>query len=111
MRLRRGEIDMPLQGGPDTLRAVYGAGAPTDGAMTATGGDTYILVADWPPDSGAPAIRTIHQFGSATLDESSPHFADQAPLFAEERWKTPPLSLDALLAEATADYAPGKRGR
>lgn len=108
VRLKRGDLDLPLDGGPDTLRAVYPAGSPAEGEQAASGGDTYILYADWPADGGAPTIRTIHQFGAATLDASSPHYGDQAPLFAQEEWKSPPMTLDALLAEATADYRPGR---
>lgn len=106
VRLKRGDLSLPLDGGPDILRAVYARGDPADGALTATGGDTYILYADWPPDGGAPEIRTIHQFGAATLDKTSPHYADQALLFVREEWKAPPMTLDALLAEATTDYRP-----
>jgi penicillin amidase/acyl-homoserine-lactone acylase len=107
VRLRRGAVDLPIDGGPDTLRAVYPAGSPAEGARAAAGGDTYIVYADWPAD-GPPIIRTIHQFGSATLDQSSPHYADQAPLFAAKQWRTPPMDLDALLEEATRDYRPGR---
>lgn len=107
VKLQRGEHALALDGGPDTLRAVYPAGDPADGVMNAAGGDTYILYADWPPGETA-RIQTIHQFGAATLDETSPHYDDQAPLFAREEWKTPPMSLETLLEEATADYRPGK---
>lgn len=105
VQLQRGEYAFALDGGPDTLRAVYPSGDPADGVMRAAGGDTYILYADWPP-GGAARIQTIHQFGSATLDKVSPHYNDQAPLFAREEWKTPPMSLESLLEEATADYRP-----
>ena len=107
MRLNRGDKSLPLDGGPDTLRAVYPDIPSRAGKWSAGGGDTYILYADWSPE-GAVAIKTIHQFGSATLDRSSPHYADQAPLFAEEQWKTPPLTLEAALAEKTRDYRPGR---
>lgn len=107
VRLNRGDVTLPLHGGPDTLRAVYPDGLGDEGEMTAVGGDTYILYADW-SGPGDVAIKTIHQFGAATLDESSPHFADQAPIFAAEKWRTPPMEMDALLAEATRDYRPGR---
>lgn len=105
-RLKRGGVDLPLDGGPDTLRAVYGVGELAEGPLTAAYGDTYIMAVDWAPD-GTQTIRTIHQFGAATLDAGSPHYADQAPLFAEGRWKTPPMDLDALLDEATSDRTVG----
>ena len=98
-RLRRGAVDLPVDGGPDALRANYGLDGERDGALRAAFGDTYIMAVDWAPD-GAQTIRTIHQFGAATLDAASPHYADQAPLFAEKQWKTPPMQLEALLEQA-----------
>lgn len=107
MRLKRGKVDLPLDGAPDTLRAIYPADASVSHVWEGGGGDSYILYADWAPD-GSQTIKTIHQFGSATLDETSPHYADQAPLFANEEWKEPPMSLDALLKQATSDERPGR---
>jgi len=107
VRLQRGDLSLEIDGGPDTLRAVYPSGDPAKGAMSAAGGDTYILYADWAPGEKA-RIRTIHQFGAATLDEASSHYSDQAQIFAQEEWKTPPMELEALLLEATADYRPGR---
>ncbi len=108
VRLKRGDVDLALKGGPDTLRAVYPGGDPAQGALEALGGDTYILYADW-NGSRDIEIKTIHQFGAATLDEASPHYADQAPIFVAEEWKSPPMTLEALLAEATSDDRIGGR--
>lgn len=108
MRLRRGEHDLALNGGPETLRAVYPDDSEADRAWTAAGGDTYILYADWPAE-GEPIIQSIHQFGAATLDRKSPHYDDQAPLFVDERWKRPPMGYGALLEEATSDRRIGGR--
>ena len=106
-RLKRGEIDLAIDGAPDVLRAIYSIDDPKDGSLNAIAGDCYILYADWDED-GNQKIRTIHQYGSATQDETSAHYADQVELFVSEDFKTPPLKLDALLAEATRDYRPGK---
>ena len=105
VRLKRGDLSLALNGGPDTLRAVYPQ-EDGDGPYKSVGGDTYILYADW---SGARdvEIKTIHQFGAATLDETSPHYADQAPVFVAEEWKSPPMDLQSLTAEATRDYTVG----
>jgi penicillin amidase/acyl-homoserine-lactone acylase len=106
-RLKRGDLDLPLDGGPDTLRAIYALSDVANGPAEAIAGDTYIMVVEWAAD-GTQTIRTIHQFGAATLNEASPHYSDQATLFQEGQFKHPPMTLDAVLAEATADYHPGR---
>ncbi len=105
VRLKRGEFSLPLNGGPDTLRAVYPQ-EDGEGALKSVGGDTYILYADW-SGAGDVEIKTIHQYGAATSRPASPHYDDQAPVFAAQEWKTPPMELRALIAEAARDYTVG----
>lgn len=109
-RIIRGTADMPIQGGPDILRAVYGRKSDEDGRLGAEGGDTYIMFVEWDED-GNVSSESIHQFGSATIDEASTHFADQVPLFAEE--KTTPVLLDWEAFEPTIaeSYRPGEHQR
>jgi len=103
-RLARGDKSWPLNGGPDTLRAVYVAGdLAKDKFRSGRAGDTYIVIADWAPD-GSYTLDTINQFGSATVDANSPHYADQAPLFAAEKFKRPAMKLEDVLKEAERDY-------
>lgn len=106
-RLKRGDINLPVDGAPDTLRAIYSISDYAKGPGEAVAGDTYVIVAEWTKE-GTRRIRTVHQFGAATLDAKSPHYADQAPLFAAKEWKTPAMTLEAVLAEATRDYRPGR---
>ena len=107
-RVLRGSRSWPTDGGPDTLRAMYAAGdLAKDKFRSGRAGDVYVAMADWAPD-GTYRIDTIHQYGSATLDASSPHYDDQSPIFAEKKWKQPPMTLAGVLAEATRDYRPGK---
>lgn len=106
-RLIRGDLSLPVDGGPDTLRAIYSVADLSKGPGEAVAGDTYIMLVEWLPD-GNQRLRTVHQFGAATLQQSSPHFADQAPLFAQEEFKEPAMALSALLTEATRDYRPGR---
>ena len=84
-RLRHGKVDLPVYGGPDTLRAIYGAPA-ADGRRVGNNGDGFIMLIEWAPD-GAVTSRSIHQFGAATMRRESPHYSDQSPLFATQRWK------------------------
>jgi acyl-homoserine-lactone acylase len=108
-RFRRGTYDAAIDGGPDTYRAVYGV-PQKDGTLTAVDGDTFIMFVTW-DRNGQLSSESIHQFGSATLDKTSKHYADQSPLFVA--MKTKPVWLtDAQLAGHVAeDYAPGGGGR
>jgi len=108
-RLRRGGVDLPVDGGPDTLRAIYGEPGP-DGKLTAVAGDTFIMIVEWDRD-GVLKSRSIHQFGSATLDKASKHYADQAPLFAAKRFKPVLFTEEQLRNHITEDYRPGERSR
>jgi penicillin amidase/acyl-homoserine-lactone acylase len=105
-RIRRGQVDLPLDGGPDIFRAVYGRPEP-DGRLRALGGDTYVMFVTWDRD-GELSSRSIHQFGSATLDESSPHYADQTPLFAAMKTKPVLFTEDQLKGHVKRDYRPGE---
>jgi penicillin amidase/acyl-homoserine-lactone acylase len=108
-KIKRGDYSWPTNGGPDTLRAVYARGdLSKDQFLTGAAGDTYIVIADWAPD-GTYTLDTIHQFGSATNNAGSPHYADQSPIFAAEQFKRPPMTLDKLVPEATRDYRPGRK--
>ncbi len=99
-RLRRGEVDLPLAGGPDALRAVYaGDHLRDDGHLVAAGGDSYIMVVDWDEKGRLQPLRTVHQFGAASARPGSPHYADQTALFAAERFKLLPWDRKRLLDE------------
>ena len=110
-RIIRGDVSVPLDGAPDVLRAIYADrdGLEKEGVLNAFAGDTHIFVADWAPN-GRVTVDSIHNFGSATLDETSPHYNDQVELFSKGGYKRIAMTLDAVLAgEVTADYAPGER--
>ncbi|MDQ0463675.1 penicillin amidase/acyl-homoserine-lactone acylase [Caulobacter ginsengisoli] len=106
-RIRRGSVDLGIDGGPDTLRAVYGK-PDAKGRLEAMAGDTFIMFVSW-DRYGVLSSKSIHQFGSATLDKGSRHYADQTPLFVKEQLK-PVLFTEAQLAgNIEADYRPGQR--
>ena len=104
-RLRRGDLDLGLGGGPDILHAVY-AEPTEDGRLRGTAGDSYVLLVEWGP--GGVRSRSIHQFGSATLDARSPHYADQAVLFAKRMTKPVWLDEPDIRANLAHEYTPPK---
>ena len=109
-RIVRGKENHPLDGAPDVLRAIYADkdGVPTEGYLNAFAGDTHIMVADWASD-GTLLAESIHQYGSATVDESSPHYDDQVEMFANGEFKTLAMTLEQVLPTAEEDYRPGDR--
>lgn len=106
-RFRRGPIDRPASGGPDVLRAIEDFELEPDGTYTARSGDSLVMFVEW-DGAGRQRVETIHQFGSATLDASSPHYADQTPLFLDEQTKAVPLEEAELRQQLERDYRPGE---
>jgi penicillin amidase/acyl-homoserine-lactone acylase len=105
-RMRRGKVDLPIDGGPDIFRAIYGR-PDRDGRLNAFIGDTYVMFVDWDPN-GKVSSRSIHQYGAATLDETSPHYADQAPLFAAMATKPVWFTEAELAGNIARTYRPGE---
>jgi acyl-homoserine-lactone acylase len=106
-RLVRGTVNLPISGAPDTLRAVYPRELRDDGQLHMSAGDTWIALVEWDAD-GQQSARVISPFGSATLDETSPHYADQAALFVNEDWRPALLTKADVEADASRTYHPGR---
>jgi acyl-homoserine lactone acylase PvdQ len=85
LRLRRGDLDLPLAGAPDTLRALRWS-TDADGRLSADFGDGFMMVMDWAPD-GSLTTRVIHQWGSSEHPDS-PHYNDQSEMYARREWRT-----------------------
>ena len=103
-RIVRGQVDLGLAGGPDTLHAVYGdwKGDHLEGMA----GDCYVLMVHWSKD-GTLESREIHQFGSATEDETSPHYAAQVPLFAKCATRPVWMNESEIRQHLEREYRPG----
>lgn len=84
LRLRRGTIDLPLTGSPDALRAI-GWEPDSDGRLAADFGDSFLMFVRWNRD-GVVSSSSVQPFGQSS-DPTSPHYADQAELFADQRTK------------------------
>ena len=105
-RLIRGKVNVPIPGGPDVYRAVY-AEKQANGTLKANGGDTFIMFVTWDKDGGLSS-RSIHQYGSATLDATSPHYADQAVMFANMQTKPVLFNRTDLNGQIERSYRPGR---
>jgi acyl-homoserine-lactone acylase len=104
-RLIHGDVDLPLGGGPETIRAVYGR--PTDdGRFRGVAGDSYVALVAWSAEGEVSSV-TVHQFGAATDDPDDPHHDDQAPLFAAEVFTPTWFDADDLAAHVEQRYRPG----
>ena len=106
-RLQRGDLDLGLGGGPDLLHAVYGEQLD-DGRLQGRQGDSYVALVTW-DSNGNVQSRSIHQYGSATLDEASPHYADQAPLFAQQELKPVWFNEGDIRSNLEREYRPGEQ--
>ncbi len=103
-RLQRGSVDLPRDGGPDLLRASYGD-MSKDGKVIGNDGDGYIMLVRWDA-KGAVQAFSIHQFGSATLDAASPHYADQSPLYVRRELKEAWFADGDVRSHASRVYSP-----
>ena len=103
-RLVRGDKNLPLGGGPDTLRAIYGR-PQEDGTLAGVAGDCFFQFVEWDKD-GQLNAWAMNQFGSSPGNPDSPHHSDQAPLFAEEKLRKVPFTRAEVLAKAKRTYRP-----
>lgn len=90
LRLRQGpgryRVDLPLDGGSDTLRASTLWDVDKDGRLSVKHGDSFLMFVEWAPGQKVRS-ESIQPFGAATTRPDSPHFADQAKLFVRHRLK------------------------
>ena len=108
IRVRQGNTDLPMDGGPDTLRAAtLWDESPDDHRLLVKHGDSFIMFVEWPKD-GPVRSRSIQPFGAATTRPNSPHYADQAALFVEKRTKPVYFTRESLEGHSERRYRPGQ---
>ena len=101
LRLRQGDVDLPLDGGSDTLRASTLFDVHDDGRLAVRHGDSFIQWVEW--SAGRPvASRSIQPFGSATTRPRSPHYTDQSTLFVQHKLKPVHFFRQDVLANAVS---------
>ena len=109
LRLRRGSgraggphsVDLPLDGGSDTLRASTTWDVAKDGRLAVKHGDSFILWAEWRPGQRVRS-RSIQPFGAATTRPGSMHYTDQSTLFVQHRLKPVHFWREDVLANAAS---------
>ena len=101
LRLRQGDVDLPLDGGSDTLRASTTWDVDEDGRLSVRHGDSFIQWVEWLPGERVSS-RSIQPFGAATTRPASPHYTDQAMLFVQHRLKPVHFWHDDVVAHAAS---------
>ena len=101
--IKRGDKELPLDGGPDLLRAIYSK--MDDNRKVATGGDCFFQIVEW-DENGNLSAESIHQFGSATLDKNSIHYNDQSVFFSNLKMKPSFIYFDQLKPFIKKSYNP-----
>ena len=105
LRVERGALSLPVNGGPDALRAIYWHRDDETGRLAGYTGDSYIMNVEWLP-GGRLASRSIHQYGAASTRPQSKHYADQAPLFVRQQYKPIWFEADDLKPHVERQYRP-----
>ncbi len=86
IRIRQGKVDLPDDGGGDTLRAATSWNVDPDGRLSIKHGDSFVMLIEWGKD-GRVHSESIQPYGAATTRKNDPHYADQAALFVAHKFK------------------------
>ena len=104
-RLVHGKVDLPADGGTDTLRAAATWQPLAHGRHRVVHGDSFIMVVDW-DKTGKVTSQSIQPYGAATTRPDSPHYADQMPLFEAHKLKPVHFEWSDAVAHAARRYRP-----
>ena len=86
LRLRQGDVDLPIDGGNDTIRASTLWDVEEDGRLSVRHGDSYVMFVEW-DKAGGVTSQSIQPFGAATTRPESKHYTDQMQLFVDKKLK------------------------
>jgi len=103
-RLRQGSLDLPVSGGSGFLGCyrVLAFRTDQDGKQVVNGGDSWIFAVEF---GEVPKAYTVVGY-SQSEDPKSPHFNDQAKLFAAGKMKPAAFSEQEIDAAMVRSYTP-----
>jgi acyl-homoserine-lactone acylase len=104
-RMQRGTVDLPANGGTDTLRAATTWEPQPDGRMRVKHGDSFMMLITW-DKQGRVQSQSIQPYGQATTRPASPHYTDQMQMFVDHKFKTVHFERADLIAHAKRAYRP-----
>ncbi len=100
----RGDVNIPLGGGPDVLAAMYSR-EQDNGQYKGVAGDSYIELVRFGPDG--VEIESVNAYGSSAK-EGAEHFTTQMDMFAGQQLKKMTLDKEEVLRTAVKVYSPMK---
>ncbi|MDX1704644.1 MAG: acylase, partial [Altererythrobacter ishigakiensis] len=103
LRLRHGDVDLPLDGGSDTLRASTTWRVEDDGRLRLVHGDSFIQWVEWRAGERVRS-QSIQPFGAAISRPDSPHHTDQMELFVNHQLKPVHFWREDAIANASRRY-------
>ncbi len=104
-RLMRGSVNLPANGGTDTLRAATIWDPQADGKMRVKHGDSFIMLMNW-DKAGKVESQSIQPYGAATNRPDSPHYTDQMKLFEARKFKPVHFEWADAVAHSKGPYQP-----
>jgi len=100
----RGDVSLPLGGGPDVLAAMYSKD-DEDGRFKGVVGESYILLARFGKEG--LQLESVNAYGTCA-EIGEPHNTDQMELFVNRELKPMTLDKKLILEKAVRVYAPRK---
>lgn len=108
-RVVRGNVDVPVSGCPPTLGCFRTLSFETleDGRRAANRGDAWVLLVEF---GDVPSAYTVLSYGQ-TARTDSPHYADQAAMFARGEMKRVAWTPEEIARATITRYRPGEELR
>jgi acyl-homoserine-lactone acylase len=93
-----------MSGGGDTLRAAAVNFDAKTKQTSVVGGDSFVITINW-DSAGHVFSQSVDPYGSSNRTDS-PHYSDQMPLFASQRFKPVHFEWSKALAQGNKPYRP-----